>query len=217
MLLSQMYQLLLLLSFVVEEGLGKGNQAMISFSQINASNTTNTLSTVHFRRAMGRRKVFGKVGGKNEISCRFTAVVMLFYGCFSCVHSILVCWPSLRLNPWIIWPGSSCRSTFRLQCLLCSQRWRWGFDMNLLPLPSLVCLPQPPPGSHIAARGCSHSCPHPHQPSLSEDNTQRTSSTVHMSSGQGRLGKERLPLTAGAAPSLPSLEDDGFHRGDRNS
>ena len=94
-----MYELLLLLSFVVEEGLGKGNQAMISLSQINAGNTTNTLSTVHFRRAMGRRKLFGKVDGKNEIGCRFTTVVMLFYGCFSCVHSMLVCWPSLRLDP----------------------------------------------------------------------------------------------------------------------
>lgn len=85
--------------FAVEEGLGKGIQAMISFSQINAGSTTNTLSTVHFRRAAGRRKLFEKVDGENEIDCRFTTVVMLFYGCFSCVHSILFCWPSLRLDP----------------------------------------------------------------------------------------------------------------------
>lgn len=128
-----MYQLLLLLSFVVEEGLGKENHTMISFSQINAGNTANTLSTVHFRRAMGRRKLLGKVGGKNEIGCRFTTVVMLFYGCFSCVHSILVCWPPLRPDLWMIWPGSFCWSTFWLQRLLYSQRWRWSFDVNLLP------------------------------------------------------------------------------------
>lgn len=71
---------------------------MISFFQINTSDTINTLSTVHFRRPMGRRKLFGKVGGKNEVGYRFTTVVMLVYGCFSCVHSILVCWPSVRLD-----------------------------------------------------------------------------------------------------------------------
>lgn len=85
--------------FAVEEGVGKGIQATISFSQINAGSTTNSLSTVHFRRTMRRRKLYGKVGGENETDCSFTAVVMPFYGCFSCVHSILFCWLSLRLDP----------------------------------------------------------------------------------------------------------------------
>lgn len=82
---------------------------------------------------------------------------------------------------------------------------------------SLACFPQPPPGSHVAARRCSRSSPQPHQPSLSEDNTWRTSSAVPTSSGQGYPGKERLALTPGAAPSPPSSGDDGFHRGDQRS
>lgn len=104
---------------------------MMSFFQINTSNTINTLSTVHFRRAMGRRKLFGKVGGKNEIVFRFTTVVMLVYGCFSCVHSILVCWPSVRLDDQfllLIYISAPVPATVP------------GFDGKLLPHPSLPCL-----------------------------------------------------------------------------
>jgi len=71
-----------LLSFVVEEGWGKGNQATISLSQMNDGNKTNTLNTGYFGTALGRKKLFGKVGEKNETGCRFTTVVTLFYGCF---------------------------------------------------------------------------------------------------------------------------------------
>lgn len=59
----------------------------------------------------------------------------------------------------MMWPSSFCWSTFQFQGLLLFQRWRWGFDADLLPLPSLACLLQPPPESHIADHRYSHSSP----------------------------------------------------------
>lgn len=152
--LSQMYKLLLLLTYIVEESLGKGNQVMIPFSQINASSTTNTLSTVHFRKALGRRKLLGNVGWE-KWDCRSTTVTMLLYGCFSCTFNISL------LSISQVWSMNGLTGSFHWsalwpQCLLRSH-W-WGFDVTLPPYPPGQD-PQPPLGSHIAAWGCSHSSP----------------------------------------------------------
>lgn len=174
----------------------------------------NTLSTVHFRRAMGRRKLFEKVGGKNEIGFRFTTVVMLVYGCFSCVHSILVCWPYVRLdNRFLLLvyisapvPAMVPVLEARLWCEAASPPL---FAMSCLAVTRVSCC-------SLLLTGCSCSSPSHSRP-LSDDNTWRMSSAIPVSSSRGHPQKENLPLTPGAAPLPSSLGDDGFHRGDHNS
>lgn len=56
-----MYKLLLLLTFIVEESLGKGSQVMISFSQINDGNTTNT-EHCSFQKGTGKKKAVWERG-----------------------------------------------------------------------------------------------------------------------------------------------------------
>lgn len=58
---------------------GKRKSDCDLISQINVDNIINT---IHFRRAMGRRKLFRKVGGKKDIAYKIMTDVRLFYDFF---------------------------------------------------------------------------------------------------------------------------------------
>lgn len=207
MRLSQMYKLLFLLTFIVEQSLGKGNQVMISFSQINANNPTNTPSTVHFRKALGRRKLLGKVGWEKwdrlQVHNSYSAglwLLLVYIQYYFAVHL------SGLIHKWF------------------DQFLPLVYTSSLVPavLPVMETLvtssiPSPPGhgppaiiGVSLAAWGCSCSSPQSHQPSLSEVSTWRMSSPIPMSSCQGFLGKEHLTWTPRAALFPPCLGDNGW-------
>lgn len=156
-------------------------------SQVNVDNITNT---VDFRRAMERRKLFGKVGGKKRYRlqdhnrCKAVLWLLLTYTLSITLLSISKARFMTNL------PQCLLLLLYILASALAMQR----FWCECASLPSLECLLQPALGSHIATHGGGDTPAAP--PSLATLFEWRQHMDVELchptSSGWGCLGKENL-------------------------
>lgn len=146
-----------------------------------------------FQKENGKKKSVWE-GGWGKWGWRVAAAVMLFYGCFSCAHSILVCWPSLRLDPWFD--------------LIPSADLHFG---------AISCYA--PRIGDEAASPPWHTFPRRHwEPYLFFEWRQHMNDTCWLfRPGCRHRGKKCLLLILETAPLPPSSGDDGFHNSDCRS
>lgn len=173
---------------------GKRKLAYDLILQIDVDNTNSILSTVHFGRGMGRRKLLERQMGKRDrlqVQRGCNAVLWLLLICTLKIALLAIFWARfmndlLQFHPpvYILAPEPVVFQTQKLWCECTS-------------LPSLQCLLQPALGSPIAVHG-SGICPQLPlaMPALFEWRQHMDDELCCATSWcWGCLGKENLPLT----------------------